>query len=93
MAQHTQGKWVIEKYSDGYGISREVDGDLESICAMSKIDDEEQVANLIAAAPKLLEALEKAKSALETIYGLNGDPELFPYIETASKAIAAAKGE
>jgi len=86
---HTPGPWVIEQLDDGenmdshiaiYGypwVVAEVQVDVPSLPGMAN-------ANLIAAAPELLEALEDARFAL---YGNGpGNPKI-------DAVIAKAKGE
>lgn len=86
-AKHTPGPWVVQEYSDGFGVSAIADDDLEAICTMIVPinGDEESNARLIAAAPELLEALELALSFDKPDY--KGGWE-----QKARAAIAKAKG-
>lgn len=63
----------------------------EILCLISKEDREaERYANLIAAAPELLAALEETLSCIDQH---TDDPILAPLIEYSRKAIAKARGE
>lgn len=95
MIKHTPGPWEIEKESDSYSIvNRTIPAPDDSWCVAEVYENEcgKANANLIAASPKLLEALE----ALLPI-AVEGN-EYIPInclteIELARKAIARAKGE
>ena len=95
-AKHTPGPWeVFPDNNNGLftvGIkSHDYSGTEYGIIAENI--DLEANANLIAAAPELLVALESAAFALESIINLQGRAELMPHLQQAQAAIAKAKGE
>lgn len=67
MIKHTAGPWKENQYSAGYEIYGGEHSKLVASVAVRRHDDPEGRANslLIAAAPELLEALEKCKEAMQ----------------------------
>ncbi len=84
MAEHTPGPWRVEKYVSAVGMYCIVEPHGRSL-AFTDIRANEADANLLAAAPDLLEA---CKRALRDMTEWDGD-ELIPLIEAA---IAKAEG-
>ncbi len=96
MSKHTEGPWVFRKK----------DGNLElmmgNVCAMSSenyypwVPENPADWELMAAAPDLLEALQRIKQRLDTchLHIMNGH-EVFEsvYVKMIDKAIAKATGE
>lgn len=89
MSKHTQGEWKVSQ--DGFVISSSglVIADTRAVSELS-IAETEANARLIAAAPKLLEALEVVVECPEHGWGLKEALELQ---QQCKAAIAAAKGE
>lgn len=88
MSGHTKGPWAIEKESESHSIvNRSFEGDEWCIAEVYKQTDMAIAnANLIAAAPDLLDALEALVSVL--------DPYDYPDEQgPARAAIAKARGE
>lgn len=97
MSKHTPGRWWInEKRHDDYPTKISIETDSYNICLVDGGLDQQANANLIAAAPDMLEALEKCVIRLEA--NLDDEKEMgrgsMTYLlETCSTAIARAKGE
>ena len=92
MSKHTPGPWrVIEPQEDKlrpYGVQMGKDGRFMVICYT--VEQSKHNANLIAAAPEMLEALK------ETVYmrGIPDDEEdRSPYEKRLMAVLAKAKGE
>ncbi len=86
MSNHTPGPWII----DGVEIRAAASHESESICEMSPCFSHAD-ANLIAAAPELLEALEYALSMWGD-YLPPGNSNAMKAIKQSRAAIANAKG-
>ena len=93
MSKHTPGPWIVYEFVDGYDIRAP-----EAECYVATASDPEAVwgaigreedACLIAAAPDLLEALEKLVSLIDAGEGTWTLEEQ----QKARAAIAKAKGE
>lgn len=101
-AKHTPGPWVLDDRGCKYIVSKAGDGYItRDVCRMdgSTMASVAQTANahLIAAAPELLEALEKL-AVLADAFSVSGVyfgeiPEHSQAIDAAYTAIAKAKGE
>lgn len=91
MSGHTPGPWAIEKESESHSIvNRSFEGDEWCVAEVYRETDMAIAnANLIAAAPDLLDALESVSSDLERIAGVLFSDSL----KVARAAIARAKGE
>ncbi len=87
---HTPGPWEVKRYSDDV-IGVRQSGDLRfAICNMIGDECDEANANIIAAAPELLEAL---KNIAEPIpFGEPGHIDLVIAWKQAHEAIAKAEG-
>lgn len=92
MSKHTPGPWAIEKESESHSIvNRSFEGDEWCIAEVYKQTDMAIAnANLIAAAPDLLEALNKL---LDKAYKQNFNDAYPEIVEAAELAIAKARGE
>ncbi len=94
MTKHTPGPWV----KDEYGDLRSPTGEQVSVWGLGishgqRDDKREANANLIAAAPELLEALEIVSNSIEMECELRGeDPSSNRYLLLCRAAIAKAKG-
>lgn len=92
MSKHTPGPWEIEEESEGHSITnRAFTGDEWCIAEVyGKTDTSIANANLIAAAPDLLEALLGVERlcAASGYIGVNGQ-----YLKIVRAAIAKARGE
>jgi hypothetical protein len=88
MSKHTPGPWQVEKESGSHSITnRSFEGDEWCIAEVYKETDMAMAnANLIAAAPDLLEALIDVRRALE-MANFTGE------LAVVDAAIARAKGE
>ena len=96
MSKHTPGPWAIEKKSEGHSIvNRSFEGDEWCIAEVYKQTDIAIAnANLIAAAPDLLEALDYALSALAHCRADKGYGSMQSRAaHLAANAIAKARGE
>lgn len=95
MSKHTEGRWIAADYGDykDYdGKCRVVlgeNGDIRTAVVLGFDTEENQAnANLIAAAPELLAAL----NAMMTHMGMDEDEWNKPTFDQARKAIAKAEG-
>lgn len=85
--KHTKGPWIIQGSSTLNIISKNTSKG-RRVCSLLSISDEDiKNANLISAAPDMLEALEQAKIRLECA-GLNDTT-----LDTIKAAIKKANGE
>ena len=84
MSNHTPGPWAYENYGGTVHVFLDNEGGTPSICKLVG-NDKDANARLIAAAPDLLEALERVKA---TGVFLGAIPQ-----EMVDAAIAKAKGE
>lgn len=62
--------WEIEEYTDGVGVSRMVDDDLENICMINPVDDEDDLAKAIAALPDLINACKAQHEAIDLLFAM-----------------------
>jgi hypothetical protein len=90
--QHTPGPWYIAgEITDRFGDTTIIkDADREVVCEINEDDYDENNANLIAAAPELLEALDEFLSIDDWV-----DSDIAPLslVDKARAAIAKARGE
>ncbi len=94
--QHTPGPWEIsaDKYANFKNAVFGPDELKVADCGSSRLTGEvEANARLIAAAPELLEALERAADELKRAQNSNGSQWLVDEEAKARAAIAKAKGE
>lgn len=93
MSKHTAGRWwANEKRHDDYPTKISIETDSYNICLVDGGLDQQANANLIAAAPDLLEALEYALSMWGD-YLPAGNSNAMKAIKQARAAISKAKGE
>lgn len=108
MSKHMPGPWILEK--EDFEITKHIVGDGRGICEIFESFTPEMVwanAHLIAAAPDLLEALEKAISRMEqdavaidgergmgrSLEALEAEGQLPEEVVIARATIARARGE
>lgn len=100
--KHSKGKWKVAPQPFSLLVTHEVNGKEESICQISqryKSESQQQAnANLIAAAPELLEALELAtKRILQLALAADLSEDLLDIVTDEvgifKNAIKKAKGE
>jgi hypothetical protein len=96
---HTPGPWAIERNHNGriFGISAlSAKHDLDMVCDLpfqsSNVENDAN-AKLIAAAPELLKALQRARADLIAEHGMFGFRTNFAYIDEAIDQAAAQKAE
>ena len=79
MSKHTPGPWKKQKFGNSYEIF--ACDDVQSYIAGVNLDNPDNKANaqLIAAAPELLEVIEKAYFALDYFFNTNINMEEFKY--------------
>ena len=85
--EHTPGPWRADEWATGWSV-----GAVKAqytVCVLNDLQNPESNARLIAAAPDLLEALEKMVSLISD---LHGDRLKSSTVENALSAIAKAKG-
>lgn len=91
MSKHSDGPWIFSESSSHVTVRTE-----NGECVFhddKRIDGVIGDANLIAAAPELLEALEKLHSKILGATGMYGDYYMSPEFNSAATAIKKAKGE
>jgi len=94
MTKHTPGPWGLSNNATPDRTPTEwVIGPLTGRQVIARVTTIPQDARLIAAAPELLEQLEKNLFALESAINLRGMVELVPYAESTRHLIAKARGE
>ena len=94
MTNHTPGPWFTSTPNEGGGILiKPIPGQVVAQC--DELPEMEANAQLIAAAPELLEALEEVTEILDMVLGFDGGypPEANGPAIKARNAIAKARGE
>lgn len=92
MSKLMKESWEVEKFTDGYGVSRPIDGDLENICTINNIENAKEIAQLIAAAPDMVEALNDARNGIQWFIDDNegGSEEDYEMLKKIDAALAKA---